>query len=240
MSTDISLLKAERGILIGSTGTGKSTLATELLYRFLTMYPTARLLILDSKPRYRATWSPSGIAMRYKGWDKGDTLPGSIGFSTERVKLPELFLRSRVAIFQSMTERSQPTPHYAERAASLCQELFRYSNQKRPTLLYADELYDEMKGASTWTDERILRAFRAGRERNMAVLVGAQRPSFIPIPALSEATNYYAFWLKKPEDWKKMVEYSGSSRPMPGEFEFVFTRWKGAKRAVDTVARLQV
>lgn len=238
--TDIALLKAERGVLIGSTGTGKSTLATDLLYRFLVTYPQARLLILDSKPRYRATWNASGVKMLYRGWDKGDTLPGSIGFSTERLSLSPLFTRSRVLIFQSMTPSGQATPAYQERAALYANELFRYSNSRRPTLLYADELYDEMKGASTWTDERILRAFRAGRERNMAVLVGAQRPAFIPIPALSEATNYYAFWLKKPEDWKKMIEYSGSNRPMPGEFEFVFTRWKGAKKVVDTVARLQV
>src|SRR5215467_10056494 len=68
----------QRGVCIGQTGCGKSTLSTELVRRFLRDYPKSRVLIIDSKPRYRATHRVNGWSLHYPKWAKGDTIQGSI------------------------------------------------------------------------------------------------------------------------------------------------------------------
>lgn len=198
--------KAQRACLIGKTRTGKSTLGTEIIRRFIHEYPTARILIIDSKPRYRAQFNPDGQAMRYRNWVTGDKLENSVGIF-DVANLKSLFVLFPIVVFHSMTNAGMRVPAYELKASVLADQLFRLSGPKLPTLIYIDEFYDLTHGNSVIVDKEILKTIRAGGEKNMAVLAGAQRPRSIPIPILSESDKYYIFKLKKGEDKKYLRDY---------------------------------
>lgn len=200
------LEKAQRACLIGKTRTGKSTLGTELVRRFINEYPNARILIIDSKPRYRAQYDLAGEPMRYSNWVAGDKLEQSVGIF-DMVNLKSLFVLYPICIFHSMTNRGERVPAYEVKVSLLADQLFRLSGPKMPTLIYIDEFYDITHGNSVIVDKEILKTIRAGGEKNMAVLAGAQRPRSIPIPILSESDKYYIFKLKKGEDKKYLRDY---------------------------------
>src|SRR6478752_7358197 len=79
----ITLRRGERGIALGTTGSGKSTLIDTLRRQWLAEHGArARVLIVDSKPRYRAQWELTGVSTRfsrrYKGWAHGEFVMGSV------------------------------------------------------------------------------------------------------------------------------------------------------------------
>lgn len=237
--TDISLNAGERGILLGATGTGKSTLELDLIKRFLAKYPTGHVLICDSKPRFRATFHPSGLRVKYKGWVDGDEIEGSVAVADETIPLKVAFLHSRVVIFQSRTAKKQRVPGYAWRCAEYAEQLFQFARKDRPCLLVVDEFYDIL-GPTGHADPRILSAIREGREFNLAVLAGAQRPRAIPVPILSEAANYYIFYLKYKDDLKRMAEFGPPIHLQPIDHQFLFYRNLRGGRAVEFLAELKV
>lgn len=212
-------------MLLGASGTGKSTLGTELVRRFLAGHPRGRVYVVDSKPRYRAEWTIQGIRPRYSSWVKGDTLRGSVAINdVEHLRDAELI--SRCCVFQSIRTNGQPVDDYEEQAAELAQRVFRSSGPRRPTLLYVDETYD-LAGPTGLVDRRLLRTVRAGRERDMAVLMGAQRPRSIPLPILTEATKVYAFRLEFLDDRKYLVRHGMELRAQPQGHAFVLAERRG-------------
>src|SRR5690242_2120759 len=69
-----------RAVMVGKTESGKSTLLSRLIQHWRVTNPHPRVLVLDSKPRFRGTHELNGMsaARRYKKWRRGDTLPHSI------------------------------------------------------------------------------------------------------------------------------------------------------------------
>lgn len=202
-----TLKNGERGILIGKTRSGKSTLSHELMTSFLLETDgKGRILVLDSKPRWRVQRKWNGISARYKGWVKGDELADSAEY-TPKLPLKYQWQRSRVLVYSSMDRRSHPQPGYEQNAFALCRSAFRYANDQRPVLLYFDETSDFVHGLQAITDERILQTVRAGGERNLSVLFGTQRPRSIPLSLLTEATVYYIFRIRSEDDAKYLRKY---------------------------------
>jgi hypothetical protein len=111
----INLPRAQRGILVGCVGSGKSTLGTELVRRFLQDEPRALVGLIDSKPRYRAEWSINGTRMRYHDWAAGDTLAGSVALHHAR-EFPQARLQSRCLILQSLYPNRQLVEDFEEEA----------------------------------------------------------------------------------------------------------------------------
>jgi hypothetical protein len=216
----INLPRAQRGILVGCVGSGKSTLGTELVRRFLQDEPRALVGLIDSKPRYRAEWSINGTRMRYHDWAAGDTLAGSVALHHAR-EFPQARLQSRCLILQSLYPNRQLVEDFEEEASAFAYRLFRASSSKQPTLLYLDELYDLAHGQSGIIDRRLLRVIRTGRELNMGVLVGAQRPRSIPIPTLTESNRIYCFQLDYLEDIKYLRQHAVQLSQIPNGHAFV-------------------
>lgn len=225
----INLPRAQRGILVGCVGSGKSTLGTELVRRFLADEPNALVGVIDSKPRYRAEWAVSGLRQRYKDWAKGDVLSGSVALH-RAAEFREARLQSRCLVLQSLYPNRELVEDFEDEAAQFAYRLFRASGQRRPTLLYIDELYDLAHGQSGIVDRRLLRTIRTGRELNMAVLVGAQRPRSIPIPTLTESNRIYVFQLDYLEDVKYLRQHAVALSREPIGHAFVMAT-KGVGRA---------
>jgi len=186
----ISLRARERGILLGGTGAGKSTLADVLGQEFTTRYAGqgARRLYVDSKPRARGEFLMSGMPAkrRYKSWDHGNPIPGSVICEDPR-DLERAFKMSPTVIAQGEGQRDVP------RLTAMVAEFLRHSRAGRPQLLQVDEVLDfyHSNGMARGGDDAITRAVRAGRERGTACLICSQRTKSIPTPLLEELSRAY-------------------------------------------------
>jgi hypothetical protein len=232
---------AERGVCIGQTGCGKSTLSTELIRRYLLDFPKSRVLIVDSKPRYRATHRMNGIGLQYPKWAKGDTIQGSIAVHHASEVMPA-YRFTRCVILQSLHPNAHEVRDFEEEAFESARKLFRSSHESSPTLLYVDEYYDLITGGGTsgHTDRRVLQVIRAGRERFMSALISTQRPRSIPLPTLTEATKYYIFTLEYIDDIEYMQKHGPRMIHVPHGYNFVFyERLNGGER-IEKLMRLDL
>lgn len=231
----------QRGVCIGQTGCGKSTLSTELVRRFLRDYPQSRVLIVDSKPRYRATHRMNGWTLHYPKWAKGDTIQGSIAVHHSGEVMPA-YRFTRCVVLQSLHPNAHEVHDFEEEAFESARKLFRSSHETSPTLLYVDEYYDLITGGglSGHTDRRVLQVIRAGRERHMAALISTQRPRSIPLPTLTEATKYYIFTLEYEDDIQYMQKHGPRMTNVPHGYNFVFyERLNGGER-IEKLMRLDL
>lgn len=113
---------------------------------------------------------------------------------------------------------------WRKRVGNYCQQAFEFSRMDRPVLIYFDEMYDEMSGLSGFADSRVLKCIRAGRERNLSCLIGAQRPKSIPLFSLTEADVMYLFYLQSIKDVKYLAEYGPPLHHRPVGHRFVCRR----------------
>ena len=236
-----ALEPGQRGVCIGQTGCGKSTLSTELVRRFLKDYSNSRVLIVDSKPRYRATHKRNGMYLFYPKWAKGDTINGSIAVHSADAVMPA-FRFSRCVILQSLHPNAREVDDFEEEAFDATRRLFRSSHETSPTLLYVDEYYDLITGGglSGNTDRRVLQVIRAGRERFMSALISTQRPRSIPLPTLTEATKYYIFTLEYLEDIEYMRKHGPMMTQTPTGFQFVFYERLSGGRRIEKLMQLDL
>lgn len=164
---------------------------------------------------------------------------GSVAFSNpRRASLHDAFTMTRVAIFQSITPSAHPVEGWREWASYYASEFFRLTTTRKPGLLYVDEMYDVMHGTNA--DAAILRAIRAGRERGLAVLVGAQRPRWIPLSILTECTVFYTFHLEYVDDVKYLRRFGPPLEHIPTAHDFDVYRQRGGGRHTETLMRLNL
>lgn len=228
----IALPKAARGLCVGSTGTGKTTLSEALIRQFQRDNPRARVLIIDSKPRFRAEWELAGITARsrYRKWGYGEYWPGSVRLPLDR---PERELKAAWAA------KYQTVIAQVDRLADL--DLLRWSidafyekeGAAIPRLLYIDEVADFFgTGGTARQGDSILRVARSGRERNVALLASSQRPRGIPKSLLTELSILYLFHLDFRQDIKHLQEMGlpeDIGIPPAGEHSFIY--WSKTSRA---------
>lgn len=241
---DIELEAGDRAILVGASRSGKSTLAEWLLRRFRERYPEARLAVFDTKPRWRATRLVDGTNSRklYRALAKGDTIPDSIscsrlkdwGLAWDRDNNP-----TQTVIFQRMDDEQENNIRFQVACANL---LFRTQRANRPTLAYFDEgmdFYNATSGAKGGSDV-IQRMYRSGAERNLASLMGMQRPKGVNIQTLSEMSKAYLFRILFDEDYKRLLDMGWPRDAYPPEEAHVFRYWNVAQPRVAPKARLSL
>lgn len=236
---DIALRDGERGALIGMTGTGKSTLATDLIWRWRRRNPQGIALLIDSKPRFRASHGANGLPISYANWATGDTFPDSVAVHDPR-EAKEAVKLARTLIYQQVTPSGHLVANFERGVAELAEWLFRKSGRRTHSLFYVDEYYDILRGAAGIADMRVLRTIRAGRERYMTVLTGSQRPRSIPLSTLTEATNVYCFQLEFTEDIRYLQKHGVPIASVPTGYDFLFYRRERGGKRVQELCRLNV
>lgn len=207
----LSLPRAGRTAIFGMTGAGKTLLADTLRAGWLKQFPRGKVLIVDSKPHYRAQWQLSGITAKplYRKWDTSnphDFVPGSIVVPLESGprELKMAFKKSRVVIVQGGRYQWP----YLLRVAQVFYDTF--SNRQGPRLLDVDEAadffeIDRFGGV-------LLQSLRAGRQLGLGVLMGSQRPVFLPKATLTESDRLYILKLKNEDDLKTIQKAGGLPR----------------------------
>ena len=217
VSSVLTLPKASRAFLVGTTGTGKSTLGEVLMNEYRLAYSKkkkpVRTLIIDTKPRWKAEKLINGIPTswtgRYRKWGYGSgvlpgsyALPGKYIYSWGGIKddLDQIWrLGGDIAIAHAETEEEWD---YVSRAASTFYEGY---GADIPRLLFVDELADFYKYRAL--GDIFQRVSRNGRERNVALIAGSQRPRKVPLEVLTEMQRMYLFECDFEEDLQRVFQF---------------------------------
>jgi hypothetical protein len=244
---NIALQSGDRALATGGTQSGKSTLcAGSPEYRFdLTLCgdyvrkynntaDNGKLLIVDSKPRFRAAWRIDGLrdARRYKDWGYGPEIPNSTRVDPgDFAGFKRALAMSPIIIVQ--TDRVDLE---APSVMALVDRFRRTAGRKHKRMVYFDELMDfynqsgqPLKGCGNVA----LRCARAGAERDLTSLFATQRAKGIP-PQLWELINkLYLFRMDLEQDMTRVREAGVPPTLWPPEEDHIFKFWtKKARREV--------
>lgn len=222
----LSMRERERALLLGGTGSGKTTLLQLLLSDFYARYPTSRIMILDSKPRFRAEFLPTGISARrrYRHWGPGEAIPSSIVVGSPD-ELGNAWTQTRIVIAQCerQVDRWQ--------LVACAERFFNDARHSRPQLLCVDETADffHSNGAPiSGSSDALIRVARAGRERGTAALYCSQRARSLPSSIIEEMSQLYLFVLDGESDLKRCIEMGAPRWIEPPARDHEFKVW--AKR----------
>jgi len=243
MANQITLKTADRAILVGASGTGKSTLAKYLLDEWRKDYPRSRVMVVDTKPRWRAERMPDGSSPKklYAKMAKGDSIPGSMCLSSMadwELSWDHDTNPSQTVVVQRIQKgwkdqkaTQRATVHFG---LACMERYFAGASIKRESLLYIDEGHDFFTATgSALGSDIIQRAYRAGREIGLTELSGFQRPSGLNLQVLTE-TNYAAlFRINFENDVKKMYAMGWPKGVAPPTYddEYGFRLWREGRPA---------
>lgn len=163
----IAIKSSDRACFFGRTGSGKTTLAKNLL-RLSTAFT-----VLDAKHTYREEGIP--IVRDYKG------------------RLPRQIIRP-------------PFEDEQKHWNAVINRCWRDGNQ----ILYADEV-TLINQSRTALSPVFGKAIRTGRERNLGVWSGSQRPKDIPSAIFTEAEHFFIFQLQYEADRDKVASFTGDA-----------------------------
>lgn len=234
----IGLRNQDRAILIGATGTGKSTLAKFLIKNWYDKYINnipikrrGRILIIDTKPRWRGPIDVRGKEMDYGNWSGGDFLENAKVLNRAR-DFKDAWDKSssktygNIIIAQNLELRTSK-PNLVSWQSLLMEEYFGMLDTHKPSLLYIDEGMDFFTERGYNRGSDIIQTFyRAGRELGGTALIAVQRPKTINIQTLTESNVMYLFQIRFTEDMKRLREMGVpmSVRPPKQKKKFIFFR----------------
>lgn len=203
----IGMRPGDRGALIGASNTGKSTLAAYVLHHFRKENPHARILVLDTKPRWRAQYLANGGSPKryYSRLAAGDKIPGSV--SLQQMRDWNIVWDADTNPSQTVVVQNLNVPHSMNVLfqTRVLERFFATQKANRPSLAYLDEGMDFFTASSSARGTDIVqRCFRAGRELNLATLLGTQRPRQINLQVLTETSWLALFRINFEEDVKHL------------------------------------
>lgn len=196
-------------------------------------YPGGRILIPDTKPRWRGERLADGTSAKklYKKMGPGDFIPGAVTISRPEdwsLAWDKDNNPTQTVILQRIDGG------HAANVAFQTECVRRYFNEldiRVPSLVYYDEGHDFFtQSGSAYNSDIIQRGYRAGRERGLTSLIGFQRPIGFNLQCLTE-TNYCAlFYIKYRKDMRRLHEMGWPETvPPPSEAEadqHIFKLWR--------------
>lgn len=231
---EVSPGKGERVIVLGSSRSGKSVLADHMHMHIQKVRPSSEILLLDTKPRFRAEVERVGPGMRYvrsaehhyKTWEKGPVIPGSYRHDLAIKNLRPYWKDDdpcRTVILQS--ERDWERGEMLELADT---HWFEKRKKGADRILRVNEMLDFYYGNGVCVNSRHnvpLKVNRAGGERGFSGIYESQRTRGMPLQLIEEATTICLFHLKYEDDMKFLWQ-NGVPRDVypPKDMPYVF-RW---------------
>lgn len=221
----IAMPTAGRAVLVGKSRSGKSTLAERLIQHWRASQPNPRVLIVDTKPRFRATHELNGMttaaSRRYKKWRHGAEVPRSVvmpaGVHVRHAMQQTWRLGFDTAIAQV------PNLHGVDWLRAAMEWFYTDSDAQVQQLLYMDEVADFFSSSGTYgRGDSIVQSVRSGGERGVAVLAGTQRPTGVPKSFFSEATRIYLFKLKYKRDLQHLQDSILPEDMLPPREKYIF------------------
>lgn len=228
---DFAIRADDRGVLCGTTGCGKSTLASILINLFYQDYvkyddePEGRILIVDSKPR----WRHDHLLSRFS---KQSSLPPGD---------PQTIIRHSVLVRDAgewkQANRSNepvillqnpdlPMKELIPWLVVCMEDFFKTQHTERKSLLYIDEGMDFFGPSGNGLHGDIIqRCYRAGREKGLATVTGIQRPKQINLQVLTESNYLALFHLRFADDVTRIYEMGFPVGMMPPEENYHFSLW---------------
>lgn len=178
---------AARLAFVGPTGSGKSYLAREILRHY------RNVIIVDPKHQ----WS----------WKR----PRDEWYELRAATLGQLYKQLQAADATGQPVLYRPPPE--DLLPMNCRNLDHVADlalQRRNTILYYDELV-YISGSSDWQVRapKWYQAMTTGRTRGVGVWNAFQRPSWVPMVALTEAEERFIFYLRNKDDRRRMEEGTG-------------------------------
>lgn len=231
--TDLVQGPGERHIIYGGTRTGKSSFMDWSIRHIQETRPDAWILVADTKPRFRAETQVVGPNNRYRrsakklyeSWAKGPMLPNSVAMD---LNSPHPFRGlwndkhpGEVAIMQS------DDPTRWRQMVNLMQA-FTAKKTAKERLLVIDEGMDFYQRNSLGIDPRndvILRAARAGGERNIGLMFGAHRPHGIPPLLNTLSSRVTLFYLRYARDMRYLWEMGIPEDENPPAGDYIFKQY---------------
>jgi DNA helicase HerA-like ATPase len=174
---------SERGIIIGTTGSGKTTLATQLLRLY------SRTVAIDPKQTLGAG-----------GERRGAHLPGYELAATPR-DLERLARRK---------EHIQYRPDLKHQNPDDWERIYDWIYRRGSTFVYTDEIFDIHHWSRPPNSFR--RCITSGRELGIGMLHATQRPRGIDRRIITEAERFYVFHLRDPDDQRFLRSRIGIGR----------------------------
>lgn len=186
---EIKLGRNDRGILIGATGCGKTTLA--------------RYLIEDDDKRYSVVYDA-------KASDAVGEWAGIRPIDTPRkkvVRTQALYTELEELPYAKEPRIIYRPPYTEERDPYRQDKFFEWVYWHYRRRLYVDEAYALLGGTNP--SFHLQACITRGRERGISTLIATQRPKRIPLISMSEAEHYYIFRTQMPEDKERITELTG-------------------------------
>lgn len=223
---ELLLARGERGLLVGETRTGKSTLANVTLDQWVESDNRARLLLIDTKPRFKAQYDHTGLrcAWRYANWDQGVEIPHSfrlrIGATKRELHQYWDIVRANTPknrgsiIIAQVPINEEDVRVYYRWLDYIIRVHYAHISKKWHNYLYVDEML-AFSRVSRNNNVGVIQFITAGGELGHTFLGGTQRPFWIPKEAMSELTRLYAFQLSELESIKRL-----HAMGLPDEFQF--------------------
>lgn len=196
--------------IVGSTGSGKSTLGAALVDAVRFVSPSRVVFIMDYKQRFvgvdpvpelpQQTLFPDGVTALPHGRVEG------VATFAHDLKRPPL---------RSLEPRTAWLVQDEDLILKMCRWLYDHADIRRPVTIYFDETADLMSG--TRAHANIRRLLQQGREKAIQLIVINQRPFFVDQTFFSESSYLYVGYLSREDDRirvRKEIDYDPFVRLM--------------------------
>lgn len=174
----------DRGVLIGKTGGGKTTLA--------------EFLICDPMKPYSVSWNPKG-SEKVLEWDQKHVKSLTELYDESEKTKGDRIINPRLVYTPSAMKARDEKDQY---------EFFYWIYERRNTRLYIDEA-TEIQYNGLKPPDYLTACLNRGRERGVSTLTATQRPAGVPMNILSESEHYYVFKLNLHQDRQRVEQICG-------------------------------